>query len=79
MEMDHYHVPMQKNNGDEAILKRRQEHQPIERVHCTRLHLADQRLASPVVWIPKWKPMLMPLSRLELEPWRYLLAEIGRI
>jgi hypothetical protein len=72
-------IPVERDLANPAVAERQEEQKPVERVGRSRLCLADQGLAAPMVGIPKRKSAGVPLGRLKLPPGENLVSEIGAV
>jgi hypothetical protein len=75
--MDDHEIPLQEAKADKTIAQGQGKQNPVYRIGSAGLHLADQRLASPLVRVPERELSLVQGGRLKLEPGQYLVYPVG--
>ena len=78
-EVDEDEIGIQIERPQVSIFKAGVEEQPVERVDCAGLGLADKGLASPKVGIPGGEVAGVPLASLFIPPREDLTREVGGI
>ena len=61
-------IPVERADRYMPIAQRHGEEHPVQRIGDARLHLANQRMAAPLVGVPQRKSPGVKLARLEIQP-----------
>ncbi len=72
-------VPGQDREINVALIERKGEQDPVQRISQPRLSLSDKRLPREQKRIPNRKVMGVKLLRLKLEPWNDLICEVRHL
>src|SRR5215475_317754 len=77
--MREHEIQIQSHLLNMAIFERKQKQRPIQWISGAGLELADKRLPSPFVRIPKGSLAAMPGDGLKLQPRHHLISHIRLI
>ncbi len=74
--MNQHPIPVQRGDGNVPVAQGHREKNPVQRIGDAGLHLPDQRMAAPLVRIPKGKPSRVKFARFEIQPGAHDVGEI---
>ena len=76
-EVDQQVVPVHGALANPAVAEGGGEEEPVDWIDDARLGLADERLAVPLIRVPKWDGVRVELGCFDLEPGKDLVGEVG--
>ena len=78
-EVDQQVVPVHGGLANPAVAEGDGKEEPVDWVDDAGLGLADEGLAVPLIWVPKWNAVPVELGGLELKPGKDLVGEVGAL